>query len=172
MPLRRKNRVLTHERLLEVLDYDPETGIFVWRVTLNARRGTGERAGWAGKQGKYYPQISIDCETIRCHYLAWFYVHGVWPTDEIDHINTNIQDYRIANLREATSKQNKWNSRAHRGSYSGYKGVERSKGGNWTARICTHGVRRNLGTYSTPEEAHAAYCAVALAERDEFARVA
>jgi hypothetical protein len=68
---------LTLERLKELLDYDPATGVFVWKE--NRRRGfEGARAGKVDKRG--YRYIRIDGEDHTAPRLAWLYVHGTWPT--------------------------------------------------------------------------------------------
>jgi hypothetical protein len=54
---------------------------------------------------------------------------------------------------------------------SGYKGVywyeDRKK---WRAQIGYQGKVTNLGSFDTPEEAHAAYCEAAHRLHGEFAR--
>jgi len=47
-----------------------------------------------------YVRIGVDGGKYTAHCLAWLYTHGVWPSDQIDHINGNRSDNRIANLRE------------------------------------------------------------------------
>ena len=36
---------LTHDTLTQLLDYDPATGIFAWKVARSNRVKTGSRAG-------------------------------------------------------------------------------------------------------------------------------
>ena len=92
-----KQDKLTAERLRERLHYDAGTGVFTRRVGSGHAR-TGEMAGSVHSTG--YVRISIDGGKYTAHCLAWLYVHGVWPPDQIDHINGNRSDNRIANLRE------------------------------------------------------------------------
>lgn len=96
------------------------------------------------------------------HRLAWLYVHGEWPTEQIDHINQNPVDNRIANLRPADKSQNVQNIDAAYGS-SGYRGVSFDSrcgdGNSWRARIMVDGKSHSLGYYATAEEAHDAYLA-------------
>jgi hypothetical protein len=92
-----KQAKLTAERLRERLRYDAETGAFTRRVgSSNAR--AGDMAGSVHSTG--YVRISIDGGKYTAHHLAWLYVHGVWPSDQIEHINGKRSDNRIANLRE------------------------------------------------------------------------
>jgi hypothetical protein len=92
-----KQDKLAAERLRERLRYDGGTGVFTRRVGSGHARA-GEIAGSVHSTG--YVRIGIDGGKYTAHRLAWLYVHGVWPSDQIDHINRNRSDNRIANLRE------------------------------------------------------------------------
>jgi hypothetical protein len=94
---------LTAERLREILGYDPETGLFT-RLVRTGRIRAGEVAGTAHSRG--YRSIVIDGRVYLSHRLAWLYVHGEWPPEQIDHINRNRADNRLVNLRAAKQSQN------------------------------------------------------------------
>lgn len=162
---------LTAERLREVLDYNPETGVFTWRVSNGKRAVAGQLAGGISRNG--YVRISIDDARHYAHRLAWLYVHGVWPKGQIDHINGAKTDNRIANLREATNAQNGQNRRTARAdSQSGLIGVYLHPiSGRWGAEIVRDGQKHSLGYFDTPEAAHAAYLA-AKRELHEFGEAA
>ena len=149
-----KHSILTQERLKELLHYDPETGVFIWRV----RRGmalAGSVAGNRRKNGRI--AIYVDDVEHKAARLAWLYVHGVHPEKFIDHINGDPGDDRLSNLREVTNSENMQNQRrARTNSSSGLLGVV-NNGGKWQATIRLDGVRKYLGTFKTPEEAHQAY---------------
>jgi hypothetical protein len=160
--------MLTRERVIEILDYDPETGIFRWKMPVSRRVRIGERAGSRNQKG--YRQIRINRRFYVAHRLAWLVVHGKWPVHQLDHINRQTDDNRIANLREATQTQNKANSRIYKNNSSGYKGVAWNKTvGKWAAYIRSGGARTHLGYFASPEEAHRAYSAAAPAVFGEFA---
>ncbi len=150
---------LTHERLLSLLAYDPETGGFRWRITRKGPANAKRSAGSMGSDG--YRKITVDGRGYRTNRLAWFYVHGRWPGGSIDHINRVKTDDRIANLREVTPSQNQHNQVApHGNNKSGFLGVSRKRGRlKWIASIAANGVRRNLGSFDSPEEAASAYMA-------------
>lgn len=156
--LRRKNR-LTQERLREVLNYDPMTGIFTNRVSRSPKARAGEIAGGIGPDG--YVHVCIDRECHRGHRLAWFYVHGVWPDPECDHRNTIRSDNRIDNLRVATVAEQRQNQSLRSDNKTGFKGVAyMTHKGRYRARIVVAGVVHVLGQgFLTAEEAHAAYLA-------------
>ena len=151
---------LTAERVRELLHYDPKTGEFTWRVSRGGGVKAGDIAGTINKT-KGYRNIWIG-GNYKAHRLAWLYVHGTWPEDQIDHINHVKTDNRIANLRPATNGQNMQNRPHQRNSPSGFKGVlGRSKSGRLPAKIAANGKQIWLGHFDSPELAYAAYCAAA-----------
>lgn len=148
---------LTSSELRTLLDYDPNTGVFTWRETRNNNAKAGAVAGSRTPQG--YLNIHIRDNPNRAHRLAWLYVHGVWPTHNIDHINGDRADNRIANLRDVTQAVNQHNQRAPRGA-NPYLGVHHYPArGQWRARIWLDGKQYYLGAYATAEEARDAYLA-------------
>lgn len=156
---------LTAERLRELLSYDPETGIFLWRVSLSRRVALGMTAGTLCGG---YTLIRICEKAYRAHRLAWLYVHGRWPIDQLDHINGIRDDNRIANLREANNVEQQQNRAMQRNNTSGHHGVGWCKrDAKWHARIMFKGVRKSLGFFDSLEEASAAYLR-AKAELHQF----
>lgn len=146
---------LTAERLRELLDYDPETGRFTWRV----RRGPVPAGGKAGGRpdGSGYSQIRVDGRLHLAHRLAWLYMTGDQPPVEVDHRDTDPMNNRWSNLRASTRSGNNQNvRRARRNNSSGYLGVS-PRDGRWLAQIHANGKKRWLGLFDTPELAHGAY---------------
>jgi len=159
---------VTADRLREVLDYDPLTGIFRWRIRPANRMRIGQIAG--GGHVKGYRRIRVDGLLYLAHRLAWLFVHGDFPILDIDHIDRNRDNNAIENLRVATTSLNCANSRHRRNNTSGFKGVEwRKAKQKWHAGIMVDGRRLHLGTFDTPEAAHAAYMAAAVKHFGEFA---
>lgn len=151
---------LTAERVRELLHYDPETGVFTWRVSGRGPAKVGSIAGTI-HTSKGYRNIWVG-GNYKAHRLAWLYVHGVWPEGQIDHINHIKDDNRIANLREVTNGQNMQNRPHQRNSPSGFKGVlGRTRSGRWPAKIAANGKQYWLGMFDSPEQAYAAYCEAA-----------
>ena len=87
----------THERLLEVLDYNPDTGGFVWKKPPSRGVRAGSEAG-RGRGSGSYCYVAVDKEEVTTSRLAWFYVHGEWPERRVRFINRDRTDCRIANL--------------------------------------------------------------------------
>lgn len=148
---------LTAQRLRELLNYDPETGLFTWLARPNRRIRIGASVGTPKERGVL--QTRIGGYLYRLHRLAWLYVYGVWPNHDIDHIDGNPSNNAIVNLRDVTRSVNLQNRREAMGhnTTSGVLGVSKA-GTRWRARISVDG--RQLTTYhDTIEEARAAYLA-------------
>jgi hypothetical protein len=155
---------LTAEELRKVYHYDPETGCFMRKVRS---RGVGVyKSGYTCPRGYVY--YRVFGKKYLAHRLAWLYVHGSFPSKDIDHKNLKKSDNRIANLRLATKSQNSANC-APRGQ-TGFKGVIRVRNA-WQAGITIKKKYVYLGKYETPEMAHEAYKIAALRTYGEFARM-
>ena len=145
---------LTAEKLRELLDYDPATGVFIWAVRSNQNTLAGTLAGTTKHS---YFAISISSRVYAAHRLAWLYVHGVWPTYHIDHKDGDIRNNQITNLRDVPRNVNMQNRRkAQINNRSGLQGAMKN-GSGWMSRIAANGVIHYLGNFQTPEEAHQAY---------------
>ena len=145
----------TQSRLKECLDYDPETGVFTWKIRKSYNTKVGGAAG--GKGANRYHSIAVDGVQYATHRLAWLYVHGVWPIDQIDHINGDKLDNRLANLREANNSVNQQNIPIQKNNTSGYTGVSWNKRLNkWIAQIYSNGKNHFLGSFNNPVDANAA----------------
>ena len=158
--------MVSRERLAQLLAYEPVTGLFKWRVNRGRARA-GYVAGCLASHGYWF--IRVDGRLYTGHRLAWLYVHGSFPHDELDHVNGVRSDNRLANLRPASSRQNKGNTKLRSDNTSGYKGVVRSLSG-WEAQIEVDGRCKRLGIFSEPQLAHAAYQQAAVSYFGEFAR--
>lgn len=140
----------TNRELADRLDYNPETGVFLWK---NGPR-KGREAGWVRRDG--YLEIHLD-KSYLAHRLAWLFVHGSFPPDQIDHINGVKTDNRIANLRAASHRENQQNKRrANATNSTGVLGANRY-GKKFHAQISVNNRNLHIGYFDTPEEAHEAY---------------
>lgn len=151
---------LTADRLRDLLHYDPDTGLFIWRQSAARRIKVGSPAGTVSRKG--YVKIQIDRKVYSAHRLAWLYIHGRWPEHSIDHINRVRSDNRAVNLRDATDSQNARNCGIRKTNTSGYKGVSYwRKSKKWAAQIYLQGKNTLLGLFDTPEMAAEAYASAA-----------
>jgi len=114
-----KEKALTHEALLDLLEYKESTGVFFWRRNINRRIRKGKIAGGPhGRNGYVIIHITLEDKSYkyRAHRLAFFYVNKRWPAAVIDHIDRDITNNRIENLRECTIQENtQWGYDARRG---------------------------------------------------------
>ena len=144
----------TREPLIEDnITYDPETGLFKWldNVKVNGFINKGWFTG--SNRGKGYFQIRVLNKIHYAHRLAWYLMHGEFPKDQIDHMNSVRGDNRLCNLRVVTHAQNSQNMKKAKGT-----AFER-KLGKWQARIYFQKNKIYLGLFNTEEEAHQAYLA-------------
>lgn len=150
--------ILDAERLRDILEYDPETGIFHWKVMLAHRRKPGDIAG--GRTHGYI-EIGIGGKSYRAHHLAWLYVTGEWPSAYIDHKDGNRSNNAFKNLRVVTNQQNAQNRHwvSSKKTTTSYLGVTWHKQRQcWMAQIRTKDGRNlNLGLYDDDYQAHLAY---------------
>ncbi|WP_326894533.1 HNH endonuclease (plasmid) [Rhizobium beringeri] len=160
--------MLTQRRLREVLHYEPLTGRFTWLISVGGV-SKGSLAGRIKREG--YREIGVDGKLYRANRLAWLYMTGSWPAQQVDHENLNKSDDTWMNLREATYGQNQMNTAVRSNNKLGVKGVSiEPRTGRYVARIRINGKSRHLGTFDTAVLAQAAYEMAAVKEVGEFAR--
>lgn len=85
-----------------------------------------------------------------------------------DHLDGDGLNNTRDNLREVTQSQNMMNRRKNKLISSGYKGVY-INGKKWRAALFINKKQKHIGTFDTPEQAHAAYCVAAKKHFGEFA---
>lgn len=157
MPHKRARDDLTAECVRSILDYDPLTGIFIWRwrdgIHLGTnRRCAGKPAGHVDADGRFV-MIRISGRPYMAHRLAWLYMTGEWPKEEVDHKNVNPMDNRWENLREANHSQNNANRPRQPRNTSGVPGIDFYKRiGKWRVRV----AQKSFGYYASFEDAVAA----------------
>lgn len=146
--------MLTQARLKELLSYDPLTGEFTNIKSGKGRKPIGSVVGSTSNTG--YVTSMIDGRNYQHHRLAWLYVHGYFPPEDIDHVDGIRTNNRLANLRLASRWQNCQNADRRSDNTSGYRGVC-PVGSRWRATITALGCRHNLGYFDTAEDAGRAY---------------
>lgn len=153
---------VTQALLKELLHYDPKTGHFTWRDRDRSRfKSDGEhrrwntryawtRAGTLTTKGSGYRlrKLMINKRLFTEHRLAFLYMKGRWPKNQIDHDNRDGTDNRWVNLVETDPLGNQKNRSKNINNTSGHTGVywigRRSK---WMARVCVDGKSIYLGYY-------------------------
>ena len=155
---------ITHEELKRLLHYNPKTGVFTNLIRRGANAEVGTKAGSFNKHTGYC-HIKIAGKNYGYHRLAWFYVHGIWPS-EIDHIDRNKLNNVITNLREVTGSTNCHNVGIRSTNKSGYNGVSFNKANNnWIASITVKGKRFYLGSFKSVKLANEAREAAEITHR-------
>lgn len=146
---------LTRERLKELLHYDSETGEFTHKI----RRAGVKYGSLAGTQhSEGYSMIRIDKTAHYAHRLAWLYVYGLHPKQQIDHINGVKADNRLRNLRDVSQSANQQNMKGPRKSKKdGQPLGVRSRNNRFSAIFTINGKQTWIGTYCTADLAHQAY---------------
>lgn len=149
--------------MMALYRYDAETGIFlrVARQTRSRQIVPLDHPVEAGTFKDGYLRISLFGKSFYAHRLAWLFVHGRWPKDQLDHINGDRSDNRISNLRECTDAENRQNwTRPKSNNPHGLIGVNWHAGANkFSAQIQINRKQKHLGLFETAEEAHSAYLA-------------
>lgn len=144
--------MITQERLKELFDYNPETGLFIRKVRLGGRASVGKVVGSLTEKG--YLKVYIEGKNYFLHRLAFLFMTGCSPKYEIDHINNNRSDNSWKNLREVLPYENALNRLTYKDSRSGMKGVTwNEKYQYWQARITVNGVCKSLGCYKEKQDA-------------------
>lgn len=151
--------------LLKLLRYDPETGKLYWRERTAeaipcAKVRSGWNKRWAGKEaftansGKgYLTGCMAGFGTLRSHRVIWMMCFGQWP-EQIDHLNQDKSDNRLANLKDASREENARNCPLSSRNKSGRIGVHWSKAEQkWRAKIRHGGRYIYLGHFHKLEDA-------------------
>ena len=154
-----------------VFDYDPKTGVLLWRHREDVlprvnKRFAGKPAGcFDGQYG--YLSVRLCDRLYQAHRIIWLWVTGVWPVEIIDHIDRNPANNAWNNLRPATRAENNRNRAALR--KLRLKGAHYDKRtGRWMGQIMIGKKNHYLGMFPTEAEAHAAYVEAARRMHGDF----
>jgi hypothetical protein len=125
-------------------------GVLIWKRPNSRRAKAGDKAGCLNGRG--YLHLNLDRRFLLCHRVVWAILKREDPLElQIDHINENKQDNKIANLRKVTNRQNKCNQKGAKGYYF----HKRHK--KWDALINVNGKKKHLGYFDTEQQAREAY---------------
>lgn len=147
---------LTHERLLEALDFDPASGIFLWKIRPSNRIHIGDRAGVVGTNGHRF--ISVDGEKLQASRLAWFYVHKEWPKGDIKQPDGDRDNCALVNLKDVDRVSGARDRGLVSNNSTGFKGISPAPFGKFQSKITWNYKQISLGgNFETAESASAAY---------------
>lgn len=139
---------LTSDYIKSILDYNESTGIWTWVRPTSNRVQCGDIAGRVMNNG--YRYIHINGQSYAAHRLAFLWVTGNLPKQDVDHINGIKLDNSWNNLRDATRSQNLFNRSAYRTNILGIKNVSQ-KDGKYRVRLSVNGVQKQIGIYEDLE---------------------
>ena len=141
-----KQSKLKHSELVDLLEYDPITGIFIWKV----KRGSARPGDLVGNKPNScgYLRVSINRESYYLHRLAWFYYYKEWPSKYIDHIDGCKTNNAISNLQDISKLENNRKQKNDLGALG-----ERCLNTCISGKIQVSVRTKYLGQYNTKEEA-------------------
>jgi len=154
---------LTQKELKEFVHYNPDTGIFTWLPrSLKYFKTKKSYASWnsrcankeAGAMCQGYIVFAIKGRRYQAHRLAFLYMEGYIPENEIDHKDRIRHHNWWDNLREVSVICNRQNSSVSKRNKSGVTGVGWSKARNtYYAKITVNFKLIDLGCFKTLTEA-------------------
>lgn len=164
---------LTQEYLKSILYYHPESGDWIWLEKTSNYSYKMKLGIQAGTLVNGYIIIQINNKNYKSHRLAWFYMTGEWPPEQVDHID-ELSEHRHhnwwSNLRLANKQQNGANRGLPKNNTSGYKGVCWKKAfQKWVTVIQVNGKKKFLGYFDSKHDAARAYNEAAILYFGEFA---
>jgi len=149
--------IISQVYLQEILNYNPLTGDFTWKIRIAKRIRIGDIAGCiCNSQG--YRIIRINKCNHLAHRLAWLYMYGKYPEQDTDHIDGNKLNNTINNLRDVSRGTNCRNKKQLSNNTSGITGVGWCKARKkYIARLTFNGKIINLGRFDCKYKAASKY---------------
>ena len=141
--------MITQELLKRLFDY--KDGQLFWKIKPSNSASVGDLAGYI-RPPQNYRYVGIEKKYYLAHRLIYLYHYGELPK-YIDHIDGDVYNNKIENLRECSSRQNGMNRGKSNNNTSGYKGISwYSSNNSWCAKLSTgDGVKRKF--FSVKEDA-------------------
>ena len=153
---------LTQEQVKLKYDYSEELGTLIHKEVLGVYNSyVGIPVGWKDASKKGYWVVKLNKKSYKLHRLVWLWHYGTLP-NALDHIDRNKDNNRIENLRATTNAIHAHNKDSINSKNGKLRGVRKTKYGKYRASINFNRSKYELGTYTTEEEAHAAYCGAAI----------
>lgn len=142
---------MIEELLDKYFDCDLSSGKVFWKVHNGTKCRKGMEVGSIRKDGRCL--IRIKGHQVYRYHVIWYSANGYLPEDQIDHIDRNLSNDSISNLREVNNEVNSWNKGLNINNTSGVKGVYLNKKGKYISNISIKGRTKYLGSFDTLEEA-------------------
>jgi len=131
--------------------------LFVYDTVDGVLRRKSDNKAVGGLNNHGYHRVVVEGVRYLTHRLIWKMIHDEEP-DEVDHINGQRDDNRLANLRNVSKKVNQENGAKRVNNTSGYPGVSWSRlHSKWRAQINHNGRKIHIGLFGCKIDAHKAY---------------
>ena len=151
------DKEITQKILKDNFFYDESCGNFIRLKLSRSGSPEGSIAGTLNRKLGYIV-FFIKGKLYYAHRLAWLYMTGEFPENQIDHIDGNRANNSWSNLRGATAQDNMKNQILKCNNKSGYKGVSYSNSKQKYVAQCRIDKKfKFLGHYDSPEDASTAY---------------
>ena len=171
----------------EALELEPTSPTHLrWRVRPRSQFNRDQDwSGWntryagtvagceaADGHGRKYFTVGINNMLYASHRIVYALAFGIDAGNlHIDHIDNNGQNNNPSNLRLSTHTENMRNRGKYRNNTSGRKGVNWcNRARKWRSKIKINGRTRNLGCFTSLDDAAAAYESAARQYHGEFCR--
>lgn len=157
-----------------IFDCHFDVGNLIWKHRTDVFKGwnaryAGKLAGYIKKSDGYHC-VKINGRKYLSHRVIWMMYYGIWPQDQLDHINRIRTDNRIDNLREVNNQKNQFNRNIGCNNTSGTTGVSfEEQNQKWHSRIGVNGQSLHLGYFPSKEDAITARLAAEIEYFGEFA---
>ncbi len=162
---------LTQTEVRRLLCYNPLSGNFMWRINISNKIKSESLAGCVQKDssGKLWWSIKIYGHRNRAHRLAFLYMRGYWPNNQIDHKDNDPLNNKWLNLRECTGSQNCANRGASKTNKLGIRGITRTSSGKYIVQVYKDRKRVFKDRFDTLEDAKNTYKIMSRKYHGEFA---
>lgn len=127
--------------------FEYRDGRLFWKIRPANRIKIGDKAGGTNGKKEPYLRLRIKEKRYLVHKIIFLIHYGYMP-EIVDHIDGDISNNAIENLREATKEQNRQNSRTNKNNTSGSKNVFWQKSNkHWLVRLRCNGRKIDCGTF-------------------------
>ena len=150
---------LTHQEVLDALEYNPATGSFKWKISPSKKIKVGSIAG-GNSYSNGYRYIRIHGYEVTEARLAWFYMTGKWPERRFRIKNGVVSDNRFEKLVMADGVGGGFDFKTREGKIAYQKAYRKATPIREKARSLRADFGLSLENYNAMLEAQGGVCAI------------